>query len=176
MAAKGFIKLLEIAERSKQRGMGLLDQGGSAWTGVGFTLSGQHFLAPIGEVAEILKVPRYTMIPGVASWMKGLANVRGRLLPIMDLQAFLNKRSISQGQRKRILVIDHDDIFSGLIVDEVLGMQHFPVVDFQQEASGVFPEIAPYVRGCFQRDGRVWYVLLMSRLIEDPRFIKASAA
>ena len=104
MAAKGFIKLLEIAERSKQRSLGLLGQGGDAWTGVGFMLSGQYFLAPIGEVAEILKVPRYTMIPGVANWMKGLANVRGRLLPIMDLLVFLNRRSVQQGARRRILV------------------------------------------------------------------------
>ncbi|HEX5361074.1 MAG TPA: chemotaxis protein CheW [Fluviicoccus sp.] len=176
MAAKGFIKLLEIAERSKQRGLGLLGQGGDAWTGVGFTLAGQHFLAPIGEVAEILKVPRYTMIPGVAGWMKGLANVRGRLLPIMDLLLFLNRRSTLQGQRKRILVVDHDDIFSGLIVDEVLGMQHFPAADYKSTTNGVYPEIAPFARGCFERDGRVWYVLLLSRLIEDPRFLKASAA
>jgi twitching motility protein PilI len=176
MAAKGFIKLLEIAERSKQRSLGLLGQGGDAWTGVGFMLSGQYFLAPIGEVAEILKVPRYTMIPGVANWMKGLANVRGRLLPIMDLLVFLNRRSVQQGARRRILVIDHEEIFSGVIVDEVLGMQHFPSSDFNPGSGGVFPEIAPFVRGSFVRDGRVWYVLLMSRLIEDPRFLKASAA
>jgi twitching motility protein PilI len=61
MAAKGFIKLLEIAERSKKRGLGLLGQGANAWTGVGFLLSGENFLTPIGEVAEILKTPRYTM-------------------------------------------------------------------------------------------------------------------
>jgi twitching motility protein PilI len=176
MAAKGFIKLLEIAERSKQQGLGLLGQGGDAWTGVGFMLSGQLFLTPIGEVAEILKVPRYTMIPGVAGWMKGLANVRGRLLPIMDLLAFVNKRSGQQGHKRRVLVIDHEDVFSGLIVDDVLGMQHFPASDFRQSSEGVFPEMAPFVRGSFVRDGRVWHVLLMSRLIEDPRFLKASAA
>lgn len=176
MAAKGFIKLLEIAERSKQRGLGLLGQGGDAWTGVGFVLAGQNFLAPIGEVAEILKVPKYTMIPGVAGWMRGLANVRGRLLPIMDLLMFLNRRGGQQGVRRRILVVDHEEVFSGLIVDEVLGMQHFPAAEFNASSAGVFPEIAPYVRGSFMRDGKVWYVLLMSRLIEDPRFLKASAA
>ena len=49
MAAKGFIKLLEIAERSKKRGLGLLGQGANAWTGVGFLLSGENFSLPNGQ-------------------------------------------------------------------------------------------------------------------------------
>ena len=100
MAAKGFIKLLELAERSKKRGIGLLGQGANAWTGVGFTLSGENFLAPIGEVAEVLKVPRYTLVPGVESWMKGLANVRGRLLPISDMMMFMGRKSHVQEQNR----------------------------------------------------------------------------
>jgi len=175
MAAKGFIKLLEIAERSKQRGMGLLGQTGDMWTGVGFLLNGQYFLAPIGEVAEVLKVPRYTQIPGVAAWMRGLANVRGRLLPIMDLLLFLNRRSAVLEQKRRILVVDYNDIFSGLIVDEVLGMQHFNINSYQKTHQA-FQDIAPYVHGSFVRDGQAWNILLLSRLIEDPRFLKASAA
>lgn len=175
MAAKGFIKLLEIAERSKQRGMGLLGQSGDTWTGVGFLLNGQHFLAPIGEVAEVLKVPRYTQIPGVASWMKGLANVRGRLLPIMDLLLFLNRRSAVQEQKRRILVVDHHDVFSGLIVDEVLGMQHFSLNNYQKTHQA-FTDVTPYVHGSFVRDGQTWNILLLSRLTEDPRFLKAAAA
>lgn len=175
MAAKGFIKLLEIAERSKQRGAGLFGQSEGNWTGVAFTLGDQGFLVPIGEVAEILKVPRYTMIPGVAGWMKGLANVRGRLLPIMDLLLFVNKRSQLSEQKRRILVVDHGDVFTGLIVDEVQGMQHFAASNYATDAEGVFPELAPYVQGAFTRDGKRWYVLLLSRLVEDPRFLKAAA-
>ncbi len=124
MAARGFIKLLEIAERSKRRGLGLLGQGESAWTGVGFTLAGENFLAPIGEIAEILKTPRYTLVPGVESWMRGLANVRGRLLPITDILLFLGRKSNKQEQKRRVLVVDHEEMFAGLVVDEVLGMQH----------------------------------------------------
>ncbi|PTQ87950.1 chemotaxis protein CheW [Agitococcus lubricus] len=176
MAAKGFIKLLEIAERSKKRGMGLLGQGADAWTGVGFMLAGEYFLAPIGEVAEVLKVPRYTMIPGVESWMRGLANVRGRLLPISDMLMFMGRKTSLNEQKRRIVVVDHQDMFTGLVVDEVLGMQHFTAVDYTLDIKAPFVEAAPFVQGAFVRDGRTWYVLLLSRLIEDPRFIKAAVA
>ncbi len=176
MAARGFIKLLEISGRSKQRGLGLLGQGAATWTGVGFTLSGENFLAPIGEVTEILKAPRYTSVPGVELWMRGLANVRGRLLPITDILLFLGKKSSKQEQKRRVLVVDHEEIFAGLVVDEVLGMQHFSTQDYSVDVKAPFSEIAPFVQGAFIRDGQTWYVLLLSRFIEDPRFLKAAAA
>ncbi|HQV80242.1 MAG: purine-binding chemotaxis protein CheW [Agitococcus sp.] len=176
MAARGFIKLLEIAERSKRRGLGLLGQGESAWTGVGFTLAGENFLAPIGEITEILKTPRYTLVPGVESWMRGLANVRGRLLPITDILLFLGRKSSKQEQKRRVLVVDHEEMFAGLVVDEVLGMQHFSTQDYSIDVKAPFTEITQFVQGAFIRDGQTWYVLLLSRFIEDPRFLKAAAA
>jgi twitching motility protein PilI len=75
-------------------------------------------LAPIGEVAEILKLPRYTLIPGVELWMKGLANVRGRLLPITDILMFLGRKSTVLDNKRRVLVVDHEEMFAGLIVDK----------------------------------------------------------
>lgn len=178
MAAKGFIKLLEIAERSKQRTLGLPADGQAIeyWSGIGFTLDGQYFLAAMGEVSEVLAVPRYTSVPGVKAWMKGIANVRGRLLPIMDLLGYFNRASSLQEHRRRLLVIDHGDIFSGLVVDEVLGMQHFPVQDYSPDAPQVLPEVAPFVQGTFRREERNWAVFSLSRLVEDPQFLQAANA
>jgi len=176
MAAKGFIKLLEIAGRSKQKNLGLLGQGEQSWTGVGFVLAGEYFLAPIGEVAEILKLPRYTLIPGVELWMKGLANVRGRLLLITDILMFLGRKSTVLDNKRRVLVVDHEEMFAGLIVDEVLGMQHFNIQDFSLAVKAPFGEVSPFVRGAFVSEGKTWYVLLLSRLVEDPRFLKAAVA
>lgn len=176
MAAKGFIKLLELSERAKQRAYGLPAQGERVefWSGVGFTLGGQSCVAPMGEVTEVLSVPRYTQVPGVKSWMKGLANVRGRLLPIMDLPTFLNRTHAVQEFRRRLMVIDQDELFSGLVVDEVLGMQHFPAEDYRDDAPGVAPELLPYVQGSFERDGRFWAVFRLGLLLEDPRFLLAA--
>ncbi|HEX4869545.1 MAG TPA: chemotaxis protein CheW, partial [Moraxellaceae bacterium] len=168
MAAKGFIKLLEIAERSRQRAVGL-PAGGQAtetWSGIGFTLGGQHFLAAMGEVNEVLAVPRYTHVPGVKPWMKGIANVRGRLLPITDLLAYFNRRSELQEHRRRLLVIDQADVFAGLVVDDVLGMQHFPVADYSSDAPDVLPELQPFVQGAFRRGDTWWAVFSLARLVE----------
>lgn len=178
MAAKGFIKLLEIAERSKQRAVGLPADGQAVeyWSGVGFTLNGQNYLAAIGEVSEVLAVPRYTHVPGVKSWMKGIANVRGRLLPITDLLTYFNRSSSLQEHRRRLIVIDQAEVFAGLVVDEVLGMQHFPVQDYEAEAPEVPVELQPFVQGAFRRGDARWAVFSLSRLVGDPQFLQAANA
>jgi len=178
MAAKGFIKLLEIAERSRQRTVGLpLDgQAVEHWSGIGFTMDGQYYLAAMGEVSEVLAVPRYTHVPGVKPWMKGIANVRGRLLPIMDMLGYFNRISNLQEHRRRLLVIDQGDIFSGLVVDEVLGMQHFPVQDYASQAGHVPAELQPYVQGAFRRGDTDWAIFSLARLVEDPQFLQAANA
>ena len=178
MAAKGFIKLLEIAERSRQRTLGLPLDGKAVeyWSGIGFTLDGQYFLAAMGEVSEVLAVPRYTHVPGVKTWMKGIANVRGRLLPVMDMLGYFNRVSSLQEHRRRLLVIDQGDIFSGLVVDEVLGMQHFPVQNYSSEVAGVHRELQPFVQGAFWREETEWAVFSLARLVEDPGFLQAANA
>lgn len=178
MAAKGFIKLLEIAERSKQRAVGLPADGQAVeyWSGVGFTLNGQNYLAAMGEVSEVLAVPRYTHVPGVKPWMKGIANVRGRLLPITDLLAYFNRNSSLQEHRRRLIVIDQAEVFSGLVVDDVLGMQHFPVQDYVPEAPEVPADLQPFVQGAFRRGETYWAVFSLSRLVGDPEFLQAANA
>lgn len=178
MAAKGFIKLLEIAERSKQRAIGLPTDGQAVeyWSGVGFTLNGQSYLAAMGEVSEVLAVPRYTHVPGVKPWMKGIANVRGRLLPITDLLTYFNRSSSLQEHRRRLIVIDQAEVFTGLVVDEVLGMQHFPVLDYVPEALDVPGELQPFVQGAFRRGDTYWAVFSLSRLVGDPQFLQAANA
>ncbi|MDF2446690.1 MAG: type pili signal transduction protein PilI [Moraxellaceae bacterium] len=178
MAAKGFIKLLEIAERSKQRAIGLPADGQAVeyWSGVGFTLNGRNYLAAMGEVSEVLAVPRYTHVPGVKPWMKGIANVRGRLLPITDLLTYFNGSSTLQEHRRRLVVIDQAEVFAGLVVDEVLGMQHFPVQDYVAEVPDVPAELHPFVQGAFRRGDIYWAVFSLSRLVGDPHFQQAANA
>jgi twitching motility protein PilI len=176
MAAKGFIKLLEVAERSKQRTLGLPADGQAVeyWSGIGFMLDGWRYLAAIGEVSEVLTVPRYTRVPGTKDWMKGVANVRGRLLPIMDLLSYFKRTPNTMEQYRRLIVIDQSPVFSGLVVDDVLGMQHFPVQDYIGDVPDIPADLAPFVQGAFRREGSLWTIFSLSRLVEDPAFLQAA--
>ena len=166
-ASAAFIKLADYFVRCRRQGASLPMQEDAVqyWSGVGFTLDERFYVAPMDEVSEILSVPAYTRVPGVLNWMKGVANVRGRLMTVMDLSRFLGKTSELQEKRRRLLVLDQDDLYTGVIVDEVLGMQQSPLAE---------QDVGPYLRGGYQRDGEFWSVFSLSRLAQDPRFMQAA--
>lgn len=169
-----FAVLTDIARRSRSLAAGLPEQQEAVelWNGIGFILSGERYVAPMGEVTEILHVPRFTRIPGVRSFLLGAANVRGRLLPLLDLPQFFDiPRSSRSPRDRRVLVVEEGDIFSGLVVDSVLGMQYFAADSFKDTSEGVPESVRPFVTGRFERNDEVWNVLSAVDLIDDERFL-----
>lgn len=119
------------------------------WSGIGFRLAGEPMVAMLGEVGEILHEPRYTALPRVKPWVKGVANVRGRLLPIIDLSQFFGAAVSAPRKQRRVLVLDRDELFVGLLVDELFGMQHFPVSSFTTSVPALPEQFRPYVAGAY---------------------------
>jgi len=172
--AAPFAVLTSIALRSRQLSAGLPEQEKAAeqWNGIGFMLAGEHYVAPMGEVTEILHVPRFTQIPGVRPFLMGAANVRGRLLPLVDLDAFFElPRSATSPRQRRVLVVEKDDLFSGLVVDSVLGMQYFGAESFTPDTSGVPDRVQPFVAGGYSRNGETWNVFSATELLGDEQFL-----
>lgn len=144
------------------------------WSGIGFSLGDIELLSTMGEVTEILDPPEYTKIPGVKPWVIGIANVRGSLLPLIDLKNFITGESIKNIRKSRVLVVNHDGNSTGLIVDEVLGMRHFSLSERIYELPEIEVSIKPYIMQAFQRDDKYWPVFSFNVLMEDERFLYAS--
>ncbi|RMP62687.1 hypothetical protein ALQ18_03312 [Pseudomonas marginalis pv. marginalis] len=140
------------------------------WSGIGFRLGPHAYVAPMGEVAEVLHEPRCTVMPGVKPWVKGVANLRGRLLPVLDLGGFLGFELSKAHKQRRVLVVEFNDLFVGLLVDEVVGMQHFAQDALLTSAS---PD-APFIQGQFDGD-RLWQVFSPFALAQAPGFMDVAA-
>lgn len=171
-----FQLLLDIDQRCRSlaAGLPLQETRQQGWSGIGFRMAGLQYVAPISEVAEILNEPRCAAVPGVKPWVHGVANLRGRLLPVMDLCIFFGYEPPSARKQRRVLVIEYQDLLTGLLVDDVLGMQHFnerslmPGVDAEGEA------IAPFLRGQFLRE-QSWRVFSPKMLVQAPGFVDIAA-
>lgn len=164
--------LLEIDQRCRILAAGLPSQKATVqtWSGIGFRMGERLFVAPMGEVGEVLHEPRHTLLPGVKSWVKGVANVRGRLLPVMDLCGFFGNELSPLRKQRRVLVVDHHDVFAGLTVDEVFGMQHFVVDTFSEQLPPLEASIQPFINGLFQRE-QAWLVFSPHALAQHPAFL-----
>ncbi len=106
----------------------------------------------------------------------GAANVRGRLLPpLVDLATFFDvpPRSSRSLRERRVLVVEQGDVFSGLVVDSVLGMQYFAKDSFRATPpdGGVPDSVRPFVSGGYERNEEVWKVFSATDLVEDERFL-----
>lgn len=174
MASSGFIELLRLADLAKARTTGRHNSDYTQWVGIAFEVGGQEFVAPMGEVSEILAMPELTPIPLTKPWLLGVANVRGRLLPLADLAKFLDIESHERLKNKKVMVIDQDGVFSGILVDQVLGMLQFSGGDYKDVPLPEDSPFAPYNHGKFVKDDKDWYVVMPSLLFSDSNYLNAA--
>lgn len=172
--ASSFEALRSLADKSSQYSVGLPAQGQAAeyFSGIGFSLAGIQCLAAMGTVSELLPVPKFTIVPGVKAWVLGVSNIRGRLIPIIDMTRYFGLQGHrTRARDKRILVVEQGDILSGLLVDAVQGMQHFEKDGFKTSTTTAVPQsVLAYIDGAYQRETQDWLVFDAKRLVADSKF------
>lgn len=144
------------------------------WTGIGFRIANMNLVAPLKQVNEILHYPRLATVPGTQRWVKGVANIRGTLLPIIDLQDFLHEQPTPNTSRTRVLVVKREDLSVGLVVNEVLGLKHFQDHEKITKVSRFDENLRRYVHGAFKQNGEEILVFSMYALAENPHFFQVA--
>lgn len=170
--------LAELERRGRAVSAQVAQEGaaGREWVGVALRMAGELFLVAREETREVLGVPAaLTRVPGAKSWVKGLANVRGQLLPVLDLRQFLGSGVTPVTRNARILVVHHREIPAGLLVDEVLGFRRFAEAEFSGDVPPTVVRCERYLAGTFRRGQEQWPVLSLRTLIESPAFLDAAA-
>ena len=173
-----FELLKELEKRSRTVTAGNAPDSAAAneWVGVAFRMGGETFLVAREETKEVLGYPAaVTRIPGAKSWVRGLANVRGQLLPMLDLRQFLGSGPTASGRNTRVVVVNHREIPAGLMVDEVLGFRRFAAPEFNAEPPPTVIRCDSYLAGAFRRGGEVWPVLSLKSLVESQSFLQAAS-
>lgn len=167
--------LAEIEARSEQAAARLpeTERTDSIWDGLLFSVAGVRLVCAMSEVSEMLPHREHvTRVPGSKPWVLGLANVRGSLMPIIDLQLFFGGKALVPAKTARILVLRQQGLVTGLLVSSVQGMVHFSNDDKVKDAR-MKGALGAYVYEAFRVDGDVWPVLSMAALAADPDFRSA---
>ena len=173
-----FDLLRELERRSKAALAGARGGDGDIeeWVGIGFRLADEQFIVAREEVREVMMVPAMiARVPGAKGWVRGLANVRGHLMPIIDLKTFLGAgRTVGQ-RDSRVLVIKGAEFSAGLIVAEVFGFRRFLDSEQKTEVPEMMIQCAPYVSGTFERGVESWPIFSVDRLENSEEFQRAAA-
>lgn len=84
-------------------------------------LGGSRYALPMDAVAEVGRPPSLTRVPGLPSWLAGVANWRGRVLAVLDLRPLLAAPLGSLDRRARLVVLHRNAVSVGLLIEGVEG-------------------------------------------------------
>jgi twitching motility protein PilI len=144
------------------------------WSGVGFKVDETNYVLAIDKIIEVLILTETTKIPGISQWVLGLGNIRGNLIPIIDLKSFLLNKPTKITGHTRMVVIQQIGGQVGLVVDEVFGQKHFHEKQLNKSKANK-KETLKYTDVSYIEGDSVWNVLKDDALINDPSFQNAAA-
>ncbi len=134
------------------------------WSGIKIRIAAGDFILRMDDVAEILENRPLTRIPGCASWVLGVVNLRGRLLPVFGLTEYWNEAASLQQRYEapRIVVLERDAVLVGIVAEEIHRMQKFYPEDFQQPGQEERQELgtrAAFITHSTWHEGARWHQL-----------------
>lgn len=135
-----------------------------------FTVGGGKYAVPVPHVLEIGRIPRITPVPNVPEWMRGVINLRGDILSVIDFRAFLGLEEQHYTDRSRMLVVKTagDEITTSLIVDQVMGIIPLSTARLELPATVSGHKAAPYLAGAYEHDQQICAVFDLERLLLSP--------
>lgn len=169
-------QLILLEERVRQAGVSLPDAGqDQAFHGIKCVITGRNCIINLREVAEVIDSRPVAAVPGTASWVEGVFNYRGALVPVYRLADFFPQEprrepSVAAGS-SHIVVLRKDRKgreFNAIRVDRLHGMQKFREAELQQysSAAGGGDGLEQVVTSQVSSDGGDWLLLDIVRLME----------
>ncbi len=171
-----FLVLADYEQRSMAHVAGLPEQldAPGLWRGVAYRVGNHRLASGFGEVVEILPMPAVTPVPGAQPWMLGVANVRGTLLPVVDLKQFLEGERTVLHEGQRVLVVRQSGGDVAVTIDELYGQRSF--IDDQgiDAASVSAGRYAHFIERAYHVNDHDWGVFSLDRLARTPEFRQAA--
>ena len=133
---------------------------------VGFRIGRETFGLPISIVREIVRVPEITSVPNAPDYIEGVINLRGRIIPIVDLRKRFGDTAFEANKKNRIVVVEMESRVIGLIVHSASEVLRIPPSEIEAPHN-VFQEgELNYITGVGKLNGRLVILLDLSRILQ----------
>lgn len=134
-------------------------------TWITFILSDEVYALPITPVREALRVGSITRVPHAPQPIRGVTNLRGRVLPVIDLRLRIGLRSVELGRSNRILVVRARNRHLGLLVDAVLQVVHIDLNRAEPPPEDVMTAQSDYITGVYHHGEQLILLLDVERAL-----------
>ncbi|MBS4172539.1 chemotaxis protein CheW [Bacillus sp. FJAT-49736] len=130
-----------------------------------FQLKGNEYAIPVQQVRAIEKVSYITRVPRTASFIKGVINLRGVIVPIIDLQNRLGIGEIEISEKTRVIIVSMDNIEVGLMVDLANDVLDIPAESIEPQPEVVDSIKAEFISSVANMDKRLIMIMSLEKIV-----------
>ena len=128
-----------------------------------FQLNDQQYALPIQETQEIIRMTSITRVPNTSHYVEGIINLRGSIVPVINLNKRFDLPVNEYGEDTRIIVVEYDGQKVGMIVDVVLEVGRFS--ESEIEPPSVAGDTVNYLKGVVKKGEQLWLLLNLAEVI-----------
>jgi twitching motility protein PilI len=163
-------RLHEFQARLLERMDAARDGSGMRDSRLGVMVGDRRCLLDLREAGEIVSMVAMTRVPLSRDWYLGLANVRGNLIGVVDLDRFLGGQLQTPGKESRVLVVSSAlSANTGFLVSRVLGLRHIQDMNEQHDRNDDCKRTRKrYLDG----ELKEWVEISLADVVEDPFFLQ----
>jgi purine-binding chemotaxis protein CheW len=133
---------------------------------VGFRVGSETFGVAIQMVHEIVRVMEVTAVPDAPVYIEGVINLRGKIIPVVDLRKRFGEKTITPSKKNRILVAEVGSKMVGLVVDSASEVLKIPPADVDPPPN-VFEEgELNYVTGVAKLGNRLIILVDLTKIMQ----------
>jgi purine-binding chemotaxis protein CheW len=133
-----------------------------------FKLGSDDYCVPVSQAREIQLYSNPTRIPNTPDFVEGVINLRGQIIPILDLKKRFGSGSTDINALTKIIIIDMDGELLGILVDSVSEVLKTPQSRFEAPPSAVRTSINNnYISGIGKIDERLLILLDLAKVLND---------
>ena len=138
---------------------------------VGFRIGDETYGVRISAVREIVRVPAITAVPNAPDYIEGVINLRGKIIPVMDLRKRFGIKNVEPNKKNRILVVELENKVLGLIVNSASEVLKIPPSDIEMPNTMFQEGEVSYVTVVGKLNGRLVILLDIGKLLQrgEPR-------
>ncbi len=130
-----------------------------------FDLASEYYGVDIGDVREIIRMQTVTRVPGAPPYVEGIINLRGKVIPVIDLRKRLELVVGEQTNESRIVWVTINEQDVGVIVDAVTEVLRIPISSIEPPSSMVSSVDSDYLRGIAKLDSRLIILLDLGKVL-----------
>ncbi len=132
-----------------------------------FRLGKEEYAIDILDVLEIIRLLNVTRVPKVEKYIEGVINLRGNIVPLLNLHTKFNLEVSGLEDERRIIVCQFDEIKAGIIVDEVLEVIQLGNSDIESVDNVYTSVSSEQIEGIAKISGRLLILLDMKKIIGE---------